>query len=415
VVERALIAPPRRGWRTLPAALRIGILYVAARAVTTGFLILAAALAGPGSRFGQDATIGSFLLGWDAQWYWLIAVGGYPTELPLTETGEVSENQWAFMPVYPYLARIVGLPFEALAWTGAPAWGVGAVVVSIVAGYLACLVLYRMLRMRIDVPAATWAALFFAAGPMAALFHVGYAESLFLLWLFLSLWLVQRRQFAWLYVLIPLMGFTRPGVLAFALFLGLYGIWRWICRRRDALPARQIVHIVALGLLAVVVGFSWQVFAGMATGRADAYLATELAWRRTAVSGDGFVPFGGFVEGTALWFGRIWHVGEVTGYVVLAASVLAVAALLLFEPHLKRLGVETRLWVASYLVYLLAVFFPQSSIFRLLVPVSPVWGAIALPRSTAYRVSVLAVCLVGQWWWIYNMYALGNTAYWTIP
>src|SRR5690606_39940596 len=66
--------------------------------------------------------------------------------------------------------------------------------------------------------------------------------------------------------------------------LGLYGIWRWIRRRRDALPARQIVHIVALGLLAVVVGFSWQVLAGMATGRADAYLATELAWRRTAVS-----------------------------------------------------------------------------------------------------------------------------------
>ena len=79
---------------------------------------------------------------------------------------------------------------------------------------------------------------------------------------------VQRREYGWLYALIPLMGFTRPGVLAFALFLGLYGIWRWVRRRREPLPMREIVHIVALGLLAVVVGFSWQVIAGVVTGRA---------------------------------------------------------------------------------------------------------------------------------------------------
>ena len=32
-----------------------------------------------------------------------------------------------------------------------------------------------------------------------------------------------------------------------------------------------------------------------------------------------------------------------------------------------------------------------------------------MPRSTVWRVGVLAACLLGQWWWIYNMYALGNT------
>ena len=98
----------------------------------------------------------------------------------------------------------------------------------------------------------------------------------------------------------------------------------------------------------------------------------------------------------------------------LVVTLVAAAALLLFEPHIKRLGVEVRLWSASYLVYLLLVFFPQSSIFRLLVPLSPLWGAIALPRSTAWRCGVLAAGLVGQWWWIYNMYALGNTL-WQIP
>ena len=81
---------------------------------------------------------------------------------------------------------------------------------------------------------------------------------------------------------------------------------------------------------------------------------------------------------------------------------------------MKRLGIELRLWSASYLVYLLLVFFPQSSIFRLLVPLSPLWGALAVPPSRAWRTGVLAASLLGQWWWIYNMYGLGNT-FWQIP
>ena len=407
MVERALIPTDHRGGAALRTALRIGILYVVARIVTTGFLFAAAELSGAGSRFGEGASVLSLLLGWDAQWYWYLAETGYPANLPRTESGDIAENQWAFMPVYAYLSRDLGFVLGS--------WGAGAILTSLVAGYLACLVLHRIVRMRADEDVALWAVVFFSCAPLAALFQIGYAESLFLLWLFLSLWQVARRRYGWLYLLIPLMGFTRPGVLAFALFLGLFGIWRWFSRRREPLAAREIVHIVALGALAVVVGFSWQVIAGFVTGDAGAYLATELAWRRNWL-GDVeavFVPFDGFVQGAAFWFGS-WGLGPVTGYVALAACVLGLAALLLFEPHVKRMGTEVRLWAASYLVYLLAVFFPQSSIFRLLVPLSPLWGAAAMPRSVWWRVGVLAACLLGQWWWIYNMYALGN-AYWQIP
>lgn len=396
-----------RGWASWSDWARIGIVYAAARIVTTGFLVLAGEMSGPLSRFGENAGIGDFVLAWDAQWYWFVAVNGYPSTLPLTPDGLVAENQWAFMPLFAYLAWAVGAAFGS--------WGVGAFLVSIVSGYLACVVLYRLLRLRQDVATSTWATLFFAAGPLAALSQVGYAESLFLLWLFLALYNVERRRFGWLYLLIPLMGYTRPGVLAFALFLGLYGIWRWCVRARDPLPARQIVHIVALGALAVAVGFSWQILAGLVTGDPGAYLATELAWRRNWIpdSSGGFFPLEGFLQGVAFWF-TWWGLGEVTGYVVLALVVVAIAGLLLFEPHVRRLGVELRLWTASYLVYLLAVFFPQSSLFRLLVPVSPLWGALAMPRSRLWRIGVLAACLVGQWWWIYNMYALAN-ALWQIP
>jgi hypothetical protein len=408
VADGALIDDVRpRGWAGLSDWVRIGILYLAARVVTTAFLLIAAQLSGPLSRFGDHAGIGDFVLAWDAQWYWFTAVNGYPTTLPLTDGGLVAENPWAFMPIYAYLALGVGFVFGS--------WGVGAFLVSFVSGYLACVVLYRLLRRRQDASVAMWATVFFAAGPLAALFQVGYAESLFLLWLFLALLCVERRRYGWLYLLIPLMGYTRPGVLAFALYLGLYGIWRWFTRRREALSAREVVHIVALGVLAVVVGFSWQLLAGIATGDPGAYLATELAWRRNWIpdASAGFFPLDGFLQGVTFWF-TTWGLGAVTGYVVLAVVVAAIAALLLFEPHVRRLGVELRLWTASYLVYLLAVFFPQSSIFRLLVPMSPLWGAVAMPRSRAWRVGVLVVCLIGQWWWIYNMYALAN-AIWQIP
>ena len=393
--------------RRIPVALSIAIVYLLARLVTTGMLLAAAELSGQTSRFGANATIGDLAVGWDAQWYWFVAVNGYPTDLPLTDSGLVAENQWAFMPLFAYLAAALGALLGS--------WIAGAVAISLVSGYLACLVLYRITRMHADRTTGMWAVAFLAAAPLAALFQVGYAEALFLLWLFLGLWAVLQRRYAWLYLLVPLMGLTRPGVLAFALFLGLHGIHRWVARRREPLLLRHIVHIIAAGILGVIVGFAWQVAAGIATGDEGAYLATELAWRRPWLRDPSphFVPFDGFIAGTGLWF-DIWGLGAATGYIVVALGVLGLAALLLFEPHVRRMGVDLRLWGASYLVYLLAVFFPQSSIFRLLIPLSPLWGAVAMPRSTAWRVSVLSACLLGQWWWIYNMYALGNT-FWQIP
>ena len=388
--------------------MRVAIVYLAARVITTVMLVVAAALSGFDSRFGPQASLQDLFLGWDARWYWIVAETGYPTDLPLTDSGAVAENQWAFMPVYAYLAKLVAVPFGGQ-------WETGALIVSLLAGYAASFVLYRMMRERMDAGAAMWAVAFFAAGPLAALFQLGYAESLAMLWLFLALWCVMRRRYAWLYALIPLMAFTRPGVLAFALFLGLFGIWRWSQRRREPLSTREIVHIVALGALAVIAGFAWQLIAGWVTGDGGAYLATELAWRRNWVAGEAvFLPLEGFLSGTAFWFESMWGLTAELGYVVLCALVVIIASVLLFEPHVRRLGVEIRLWSASYLIYLLLVFFPQSSIFRLLLPLSPLWGAFAVPRSTLWRVSILCAGLIGQWWWIYNMYALGNTI-WQVP
>ncbi|WP_143339432.1 glycosyltransferase family 39 protein, partial [Cronobacter sakazakii] len=152
---------------------------VAARVVTTGMFAVGTQLSGPNSRFGVNAGIGDFVLAWDAQWYWYIALHGYPTQLPLTPDGAVAENSWAFMPLYPWIAQIVGFPFGS--------WGVGAMIVSLVSGYVACLVMYRMMARKIGRTAALWSAVFLAAGPLGALFQIGYAEALFMVFLLLAL------------------------------------------------------------------------------------------------------------------------------------------------------------------------------------------------------------------------------------
>lgn len=396
-----------RRWAHTPFALRIAVIYVIARVITTVFLIVAASLSTELSRFGADAGLVEYVLGWDAQWYWLVAEAGYPADLPLTESGDVPENAWAFMPVFAYAAKALGFLLGS--------WGAGAFLLSFVAGYLACLALHRLLRDRIGASAATWAVIFFATGPLAAMFQVGYAETLFLLLLFLALDAMSRRRYVWLYLLIPVMAFTRPGILAFALYIGLHGIVRWFRRREDPLAGREIAHIVALGALATATGFGWQLIAGVVTGDPGAYLATELAWRRHWVVGgvDGFVPFEGWVQASQFWFGE-WRLPSEAGPVALVLLVAAAAAALLLLPQVRALGADLRLWSASYLLYLLAVFFPQSSTFRLLLPLSPLWGAVAVPRSRAWRLSIVVLCLVGQWLWIYPMYALGNT-FWQVP
>lgn len=391
-----------------PLVLRIAAVYVAARVATALMFMGAAALAGDGTRFGPDAHVADFVVGWDAQWYWWIAVHGYPSELPTNDQGVVGENAWAFMPVYPWLAQIVGAPLGA--------WGLGALLVSLLAGFGAAYVLHRLLEPRIGANAAMWAVIFFVSGPVSPLFQVGYAESLTILLLLLALWCVTEQRFGWLYLIIPVMGFTRPGVLAFALFLGLYGIMRWVRRAREPLPRSTVVHIVALGALATVVGFSWPVIAGVVTGNPQAYFETELSWRHNWSDGgaaEKFVPFEGWVDAAMFW-ARYLGAPGVVGLLVLVVVVAAVTAVLLVGPGVRKLGPEVRLWSASYMLYLLAVFYPQSSTLRLLFPLTPLWGAVAARPSRLVRATVLVLCLVVQWLWIYNMYALGNT-FWRVP
>lgn len=397
-----LAAKTRDAWTSTPIVVRIAGIYLLARLFTLIVLNGAAAASSATSRFGELATYSDFVIAWDANWYWIVADVGYPDHLPLTEDGRPSENAWAFMPLYAWIAKFVSLPFGN--------WAVGAAVVSLVAGFGASIMLFKLMRTRLTEGQSLWAVLFFVNGPLAALFHVGYAEALNLFFLLSALYVLVKRRFVWLYLLIPLMGYTRPGVLAFALTLGLYGLWRLAKRKTDPLSKSQVLHILALGALATIVGFSWQVIAGIAMGDPSAYLQTELSWRRNwiADSTAHFIPFDGWILGLNLWF-EIWSVPLVVGWVLFAILLASVIWFLWKGRAAIALGVEVRLYAASYLLYLLAVFFPQSSTLRLLMPLTPLWGAPAQIRPLWGRLLVLFGCLVYQVIWIFEMYAYGNS------
>src|SRR5690606_33297689 len=109
VADRA-VTTTLRLWLRLPLVARIGVVYLLARVVTTVLFLIVAEFSTVASRFGPAPTLVDFVLGWDAQWYWYVAYFGYPTVLPVSETGLVEQNAWAFMPLYPAFAELVGVP-----------------------------------------------------------------------------------------------------------------------------------------------------------------------------------------------------------------------------------------------------------------------------------------------------------------
>ncbi|HLS93160.1 MAG TPA: hypothetical protein VK015_06560 [Microbacterium sp.] len=414
-------APVSARLASRPAWIRVLVVYAASRLVTTALALLSAALAPADGRHGPDPSLMDYVVGWDAAWYREIALNGYPESVPVDDAGVVQQNAWAFMPVFPTIARILAAAWPGAGfasddiWAVANAWGVAAGLVSLAAGFAACLALHALLADRLGDDAALWGVVFVAAGPLGLLFQVGYAESLFLALALWALVAISRERWAWLYAIVPVMAFTRPGELALPLTIALYGLWRLRTRRERPLRRAEVVHILALGALGTVAGFAWPVIANTVTGDPSAYFETELAWRRGWI-GDaegGFVPGEGWLQGASVWAG-LWGIPQWAGYVLLALLAAAAVAIF-FTPGVRALGIETRLWSASYLVYIALVLFPQSSTLRLLLPLAPLVAAIAgvrMLRSTRILVAVVFVAL--QFWWIHAMYGYGN-AYFLIP
>ena len=329
---------------------------------------------------------------WDSGWYNRISSEGYPTDLPVDANGRVAQNSWAFMPLLPALARVLG-------WTG---WSfyVCAALVATAASAGAAVVMDRWLAPTVGERASLWAVALAWSSPCAAVLQMPYAESLSLLLTAAALALAGRGRFALAVPAIALAAFSRPIGLPLTMALGAWWLWEVA---RDRLPAARNVRLLPgshpldrrerEGLLGLTVfsaacTLAWPMLAWLVTGRPDAYTATETAWR------DGsLMPF-------APWWDRSeWWVGVHLGWLLLA-GILVAAIAGLSAPSLRRLGPAAWFWCAGYVVYLLMFFDPTASIFRILLPLAPAAWALALSSSPRRRLVLLAAGVIGQLFWI---------------
>ncbi|GAA1791552.1 hypothetical protein GCM10009748_27940 [Agromyces lapidis] len=402
--DRATRSSLRVRWRLTPWWAKVAAVYLAARVLTTVMVLDVAGRQGPNAWTGAQPGYFDFANIWDARWYQIIWIAGYPRELPVGDSGHIAENAWAFMPLFPQLTG-------AVTWLGLP-WNIASVAIAVLAGLGAALVFHRLMSRFLEPDRALFAVVLFSIAPVSPIMQFGYAESLGFLWLALALLLLVDRRYGWLVPVVAAWSFTRPGALAFALTLALHFIWRWWHRARDPFPIREQLLVIAVGLFTAAVGFAWPLIVWAATGVPDGYTATELAWRAGYIGYQELVPFTAWFQGGAWWANWVglpaWFG---MGAVVVVVATLAVV---LFLPAVRRLGVDIRFWLASYALYLLAVFFPQSSTFRIVSPMFPIVGALAVPRARWYRWSIVLLFIALQYAWIALVWRID--AYdWTPP
>ncbi len=392
-------------YRLTPWWLKVIVIFVVSRIVTTSILLAFAAGQAPNAWTGASPGYFDFASIWDGHWYYIISVVGYPSQLPLTADGHVGESAWAFMPAYPSVVRLVMLVTTL-------DFPVAAVIVSFAFALGAALMFYRLMHLVLPGGTALFSVVLFCFAPLSPILQVSYAESMYSFLIALALFLLVTRRYALMVPVVAVMSLTRPSGLAFALALAMHVAWRWWRRGREEFPVRERVASLGLAAFSAFMGVAWILIAWIITGSFTAYTDTELAWRSSYVGYGDLLPFTPWLQAAGFW-GPWWGVPVPLLIALLAIGVAGFFALL-FTPAVKRLGPDLRFWIASYAIYLLAVFFPQSSTFRLLVPEFPLLGALAQPRAWWYRVGIVLLCIAGQWQWIHLAWTVDGYD-WTPP
>ncbi|PPF59058.1 hypothetical protein C5C55_02005 [Rathayibacter sp. AY1C2] len=389
-------SPSRSRWgllRRIPWWIQVLLVFAVSRVVTTVIMLRVGAVRQGVEWTGLRDTYVRFATTWDGGWYERIGMTGYPSVLPLSPSGAVEQNPWAFMPVYPFTVRGL-MNITGLDWANA------AVLVALVCSAAACLVIYRLFRVSLSEGQALMGIVFFCVAPTSPILQIGYAESGGILLTAVLLLLLVRRKWIWTFPVVLVVGLLRPSGLAIAAMTGLYflyRVWRHV-RGSEPFARREFAFTVSLTVWSLAVGFAWLLIAWAVTGSFTAYTDTELAWRSVFIGEGELIPFTSWFAGGG-WWGGLWFGSPITGMGITVVVVLGFLAIL-FSRATRSLDVFSRLWVGGYAIYLFAFFYPQSSTFRILMPMFPLAGALAVPRSTLLRVFVVAASIVGQIVWV---------------
>lgn len=391
-----------------PWWVQISLVYIAARLVSACIFMAAALQQGVNPWFPPAPDYWNFITIWDGRWYAEAANNGYPSVLPLNASGNVSENPWAFYALFPFLGRAIGA-ITGLATLPA------LTALAMAAGLGAALVVYKLFQHYAGRRTALWAVVFFSTFPVSPILQVPYAESLNILLLAGSLLLVARRKYLAAMPVVVLMCLSRPTGVPFAAMAGLlllHHLWKRFGRGPGPttvpkVPAvgpfaiappvptlGELASLAALVVVSVAGALAWPAIAWAVTGDPLAYTKTETVWR-----GDDLVPFKPWFDTGQMLFGPVLGILAPFVFVGLFAA-------LMFSKPVRALGTELRLWCTCYMGYLLVFLQPQTSTFRMLLPLFPLaLSAAWLSRSRAYRGTVVVMFLLLQIVWIVWLWA----------
>lgn len=370
----------------LPVWAQALIVYAVCRIVTIAFM--ADVLQDQGDnpwKTGEQTSLRDFLNFWDAGWYERIATEGYPDVLPRGETGDVIQNAWAFYPLHPRIAgdvaALTGLDYQLVSPLLSTLYAAGAAIVI--------LALFRRYTTRGRAIFGLAVVFLFPASPV---FSTGYAESLAILLLVLSLTLVTDRMYLTALPVVVLMDLSRPIGVAFSFFMLIHLISRFVRRQDDPYPLGEVVRSWTLGVGSCIAALLHPIHAWLRTGEPLAYIDTEHAWS------------GGHTRFVIQWFDMSRIVaGDIIGPLLLL-GLIGGFAFLIVSPAGLQLGRELRFFTIAYAVYLFIFFNPQTSTFRLLLPLFPLALAMSYSRSWAYRGLLVVVLLVAQHEWISELW-----------
>lgn len=323
---------------------------------------------------GDPAAILQSLTSWDGAWYLGIVRDGYHAE-PLAG----GYHDYAFLPLYPTLVRLLSLPV--------PGWeGLVAVGVSNVLFVVALVLLVRLTEPRFGRPFAYRAAGLMALFPFSAAFSMAYAESLFTVLMLGAFLAVERRRAVPAGILLALATLTRlQGVVLIVPLAWI--LWERSGRPRPRLPWAALL----LGPAAAAGAYLWVIWL---TGDPAGYAAAQGAWGRLGLGGD---PQGSLASG---FTGAAALVHAIDFAVLIAATFLFV--------YVRRDRIPAA-YVSIPVLFVAMVFLSGSiqSIGRLLLPAFPypwilagrrTWlGRVAWPIASAAMLFAVSTLMFSGW------------------
>jgi hypothetical protein len=339
------------------------------------------------------STLSGRLLSWDADWFIRVATHGYPHTFTYDPDGNLTGNELAFFPLYPWLIRIVDhLGITADNSALAVAWFAAAV---------ASVLVYALVR-RIAIGAGQSAAVARRIGyafvvlcfaqPLSVVLSMGYSEPVFLA-LVAGMFLAAYRRW-WLVagLLGAAAGLTRPTGAAAAVGLAVAAVMCLADRGRGRREKASAVVGALIALAGVPAYVGW---VGVRVGDLGAWFKIQTAgW------------------GTTFDYGRsTWDFVTTTVHTGVDWVAISVVLILIAATVAVVIGARRNAWlpltVYGVLAFLLVVgqagFFhskPRLILPVLLVLLPAAWAAgRARPSRAAWWLAGYA--LFGLWYGAY--------------